>query len=129
MKRLSAEYSNYRRRSERERKAAVEAAQAAQLGELLPILDDLILAEQHGDLDEGPLKAFSEKFRATLTSLGLESYGEAGEEFDPAIHEAVQDASTGEDKVLDTVLRKGYRLRGRVVRSAMVVIGDPAAEE
>ncbi|WKD58633.1 nucleotide exchange factor GrpE [Corynebacterium caspium] len=125
--RLTAEYANYRRRTERERKAAVEEGKAAQIKELLPILDDLDLAAQHGDLAAGPLKAFGDKFRATVESLGAVGFGEIGDNFDPELHEAVQDLSTGEEKVLATVLRKGYRLGDRVIRHAMVLIGDPTA--
>lgn len=124
LQRLSAEYTNYRRRTERERQAAVDAAKAGVVAELLPIVDDLVLAKQHGDLEEGPLKAFADKFRNTLTSLGVEAFGEEGEPFDPEFHEAVQDMSSGEEKVLGTVLRQGFRIGERIIRPAMVVIGD-----
>lgn len=126
LKRVTAEYANYRRRSARERQAAVDGARASVVSELLPIVDDLALAKQHGDLEEGPLKAFAEKFRSTLDSLGVKPFGEEGEAFDPEIHEAVQDSSSGDVKVLGTVLRQGYRLGERTIRNAMVMIADPA---
>lgn len=126
LKRVTAEYANYRRRSERERFAAVAAAKASVVAELLPIVDDLRLAQQHGDLEDGPFKAFADKFHATLGSLGVEAFGEEGEAFNPEVHEAVQDLSSGDEKVLGTVLRQGYRLGERVIRTAMVVIADPA---
>ena len=97
------------------------------LAKLLPILDDLDLARQHGDLNEGPLKSFADKFTDTVTGLKLIPFGEEGEPFDPEIHEAVQDLSSGEDKALGTVLRRGYRVGDKVVRNAMVIIADPAA--
>lgn len=125
LQRVTAEYTNYRRRTERERQAAVEHARAGVVGQLLPILDDLELARRHGDLEDGPLKSFADKFRGTLDSLGLEAFGEEGEPFDPEIHEAVQDASTGDEKVLGNVLRQGFSLGGKTVRTAMVIIGDP----
>lgn len=127
LQRVSAEFANYRRRVDRDRKLDRELAKASIAGELLPMADDLDRAEEHGDLSaEGPLKAFADKFRNTLASLKITPFGEEGEEFDPEIHEAVQDGSTGDRKVVGAVLRRGYRLDERLIRTAMVVIGDPA---
>ncbi|MDO5670066.1 MAG: nucleotide exchange factor GrpE [Corynebacterium sp.] len=126
LQRVSAEYANYRRRTERDRQGIIDTAKASVLAKLLPILDDLDLARQHGDLQEGPLKAFADKFTDTVTGLKLIPFGEEGEAFDPEIHEAVQDLSSGEDKALGTVLRRGYRVGDKVVRNAMVIIADPA---
>lgn len=126
LQRLSAEFTNYRRRVDRDREAERVQAKAKLAGELLVLADDLDRAEEHGDLAEGtPLKAFADKFRGVLTAQGVEAFGVAGEEFNPDIHEAVQDLSEGDDKVLANVLRKGYRINDRVIRTAMVVIGDP----
>lgn len=127
LQRVTAEYANYRRRSTRERQAAVDGARASVVSSLLPIVDDLALAKQHGDLEEGPLKAFAEKFHSTLESLGVTAFGEPGEGFDPEIHEAVQDSSSGDEKVLGTVLRQGYRLGDKTIRNAMVMVADPEA--
>ena len=129
LQRVSAEYANYRRRTERDRQGIIDTAKASVLTQLLPILDDLELARQHGDLNEGPLKAFADKFTDTVTGLKLTPFGEEGETFDPEIHEAVQDLSSGEEKTLGTVLRRGYRVGDRVVRNAMVIIADPAPTE
>lgn len=126
LQRLSAEYANYRRRTERERTQISEQAKARVITELIPLLDDLDLAAQHGDLSEGPLKVFSDKFRAVMQGQNVEAFGVEGEAFDPEIHEAVQDLSEGDTKVLGTVLRKGYRVGDRLVRNAMVIITDPA---
>ena len=125
LQRVTAEYANYRRRTERERQGIIDTARAGVVTQLLPLLDDLDLAEQHGDLNEGPLKSLSDKLINILCGLKVESFGEIGEAFDPEIHEAVQDLSQGDVKVLGTVLRKGYRLGDRVIRTAMVLIGDP----
>lgn len=125
LQRLSAEYANYRRRTERERAQIGEQAKARLLTEMLPLLDDLDLAAQHGDLDEGPLKAFSDKFRSVMEAQNLAAFGEEGDAFDPEVHEAVQDNSQGDTKVVATVLRKGYRVGDRLVRNALVMIGDP----
>ena len=129
LQRLSAEYANYRRRTERDRENIVLSAKASVLTSLLPVLDDLDLAKQHGDLEEGPMKALADKLRDTLTGQKLEAVGAEGEAFDPEIHEAVQDLSSGEDKVIGTVLRKGYRTGERLLRTAMVIIADPAADD
>ena len=97
---------------------------------LLPILDDLELAKQHGDLEEGsPLEKFGSKFRETLKGQNLVTFGEPGEAFDPEIHEAVQDLSSGGEQVVGTVLRKGYKVGDRLVRNAMVIIADPEGSE
>lgn len=129
LQRLSAEYANYRRRTERDRENIVLNAKATVLTSLLPVLDDLDLAKQHGDLEEGPMKALADKLRDTLDGQKLEAFGAEGEAFDPEIHEAVQDLSSGEDKVIGTVLRKGYRMGERLLRTAMVIIADPAADD
>lgn len=129
LQRLNAEYTNYRRRATRERDAAKEAARTQVLQQLLPILDDLELAAQHGDLEEGPLKAFADKFSKTVRDLGVTPFGQAGDAFDPERYEAVQDLSEGDEKVVATVLRRGYAVEERLLRTAMVIIGDPAEQE
>ncbi|APT85559.1 nucleotide exchange factor GrpE [Corynebacterium aquilae] len=125
LQRVTAEYANFRRRTERDRAAVIDTAKGSVLTELLPILDDLGLAAQHGDL-EGPLKSVNDKLHAVLTKFGVQPFGEAGEAFDPERHEAVQDTSTGDDKVLGLVMRQGYAHGERILRTAMVMISDPA---
>ncbi|MCG7457401.1 nucleotide exchange factor GrpE [Corynebacterium sp. ACRPH] len=124
LQRVTAEYTNYRRRVERDRASVITGAKAEVAAELLPILDDLEMAEQHGDLT-GPLKSMSDKLQSVMASMKVEKFGEEGDEFDPNCHEAVQDTSSDDDKVLATILRRGYRLGDRVLRNAMVIIGDP----
>ncbi|MGJ4108049.1 nucleotide exchange factor GrpE [Corynebacterium macclintockiae] len=124
LQRVTAEYTNYRRRVERDRESVITGAKAEVAAGLLPILDDLEMAEQHGDLT-GPLKSMSDKLQSVMASMKVEKCGEEGDEFDPTCHEAVQDTSSGDDKVLATILRRGYRLGDRVLRNAMVIIGDP----
>ena len=125
LQRLNAEYTNYRRRTERDRQAVIENAKSQVIAAFLPILDDLDLARQHGDLNEGPLKAIADKLSSTLASQMLEGFGEEGDAFDPEIHEAVQDLSSGGEQVVGTVLRRGYRVGDKLVRNAMVIIADP----
>lgn len=122
LQRVSAEFANYRRRMDRERTAGIEAARAGVLSELLPVIDDLDRAREHGDLTEGPLKAFADKMVTVLASQGVEAFGEEGDSFDPNVHEAVQDESDGGEPVLGTVLRKGFRMGERILRSAMVIV-------
>lgn len=129
LQRLNAEYTNYRRRTERERVAVAEAAKSKVIEQFLPVLDDLELARQHGDLSEGPLKAIGDKLQGVLDAQGLEPFGAVGDAFDPEIHEAVQDLSTGGEQVLGTVLRRGYKVGDKLVRTAMVVIADGAVPE
>lgn len=126
LQRLNAEYTNYRRRTERDRQAVIETTKAKVLADFLPILDDMELARQHGDLNEGPLKAIADKLSGVLTSNQLTPFGAEGDAFDPEVHEAVQDLSTGDEQVIGTVLRRGYTVGERVVRTAMVIIADPA---
>lgn len=122
LQRVSAEFANYRRRMDRERTAGIEAARAGVLTELLAVVDDLDRARAHGDLEEGPLRAFADKMTALLASQGVEAFGEEGDPFDPNVHEAVQDESDGGEPVLGTVLRKGYRMGERTLRTAMVIV-------
>lgn len=126
LQRVSAEYANYRRRTERERGELANTAKAKFATQLLPLLDDLDLAEQHGDLEQGPMKAFADKFRTIVASQGIKEFGAEGDAFNPEIHEAVQDLSQGDTKAVGTVLRKGYMIGDRLVRNAMVIIADPA---
>lgn len=124
LQRITAEYANYRKRTDRDRVFLRESAKAEVVTDLLPLRDDLDLADQHGDLT-GPLKAVADKLDAVLGGLKVEAFGAEGDGFDPELHEAVQDTSSGDEKVLGTVLRRGYRMGDRTLRTAMVVIADP----
>lgn len=128
LQRLGAEYANYRRRTQAEREQVIENAKAQVVMRFLPIVDDFGLAEQHGDLAEGPMKAFHDKFMNVLDGLKLQAFGDPGDEFDAETYEAVQDMSTGDTKTVGTVLRKGYKLNGRLLRTAMVIIADLPAD-
>jgi molecular chaperone GrpE len=130
LQRLQAEYVNYRRRVERDRDLARGAAVAGVLEALLPVLDDIHLARQHGDLESGPFAAIADKLEATLGRLGLARFGEPGEAFDPTVHEALvhTQAELAEGTVDPTVvqvLQPGYRMGDRVLRAARVAVADP----
>ncbi|GAB2720149.1 nucleotide exchange factor GrpE [Nocardia thraciensis] len=124
LQRLTAEYANYRRRVERDRKAAIDTAKASVVTELLGVLDDLDRAKAHGDLESGPLKSVADKLVDALTKQGLEEFGSEGEPFDPTLHEAVQHEGEGHDPVIGVVMRKGYRFGDRVLRHALVGVTD-----
>ncbi|MQY30999.1 nucleotide exchange factor GrpE [Nocardia aurantia] len=126
LQRLTAEYANYRRRVDRDRKAAVDAAKASVVTELLGVLDDLDRARAHGDLESGPLKSVADKLADALRKQGLDEFGTEGEPFDPTLHEAVQHEGDGHDPVIGVVMRKGYRFGDRVLRHALVGVTDAA---
>jgi molecular chaperone GrpE len=125
LQRISAEYSNYRRRVERDRQLVIDTAKAQVVGQLLTVLDDIERAAEHGDLS-GAFKAVADKVVATLQAQGLVSFGAIGDGFDPEVHEAVQHSTSPEfDKpTITAVLRLGYRFGERVLRPAMVAVTD-----
>jgi len=129
LKRLQAEYANYRRRTEEQREIEIERAKGSVAKGLLPVLDDLDRAEKHGDLEEGsPLAVIAEKLRGVVARLGVERYGEAGELFDPQHHEAIFQAPTPGTEVptILEVVEVGYRLGASELRPAKVVVAVPA---
>lgn len=129
LQRVTAEYANYRKRTEANREADRERAIGDAVQGLLPVLDDLERAEQHGDLVEGSAFAtIATKLRATVERLGLIPFGETGEPFDPQIHEAISQQPAA-DIAADTVaavVETGYRLGSTTVRVAKVVVSVPA---
>jgi molecular chaperone GrpE len=131
LQRLHAEYANYRKRVERDREAVITSAKATVVSDLLPLLDDLERAEQHGDLT-GAFKAVADKLVGSLQRSGLEPFGKEGEPFDPSVHEAVQHSTSPEvaGPTVTTVLRRGYRFGDRTLRAALVGVTDhePAPE-
>ncbi len=130
LQRVSAEYANYRKRVDRDRVAVVEMATAGLLSGLLPVLDDIDRAREHGDLS-GPFAAVATSLEQLTGKLGLEQYGEVGEPFDPSVHEALMQATPDPEAAVATcaaVLQKGYRLTGgRVLRPARVSVAEPGA--
>lgn len=125
LRRLTAEYANYRKRTEANALLEKQRAQAAAVSPLISVLDDLDRAEKHGDLEEGSAFAtIAQKIRAALERLGLESFGEPGEAFDPQRHEAIAQVpvpGTEEHTVLD-VVERGYRIGDVELRPAKVAV-------
>ena len=131
LQRVKAEYDNYRKRALRDQQLAAERTKAAVVTQLLPVLDDLDRARSHGDLESGPLKSVADKLATALEGLGLSGFGDEGDEFDPALHEAVQHEGEGTHPVVGTVMRRGYKVGDQVVRHALVGVVDtvPDADE
>jgi len=129
LQRISAEYSNYRRRVERDRQLVIETAKAQVVTQLLTVVDDIERAQEHGDLS-GAFKAVADKVVAALQAQGLEPFGAIGDGFDPDVHEAVQHGTSPDvDKpTVTAVLRLGYRFGDRVLRPAMVAVTDAGGD-
>ena len=130
LQRLQAEYVNYKKRVDRDRDVIRTTAVASVVESLLPILDDIHMARQAGDLSEGPFAAIADKLESILGRYGVERLGEAGQEFDPNVHEALMhieaelpEGATGTTVV--QVLQPGYRIGDRLVRAARVSVADP----
>lgn len=124
---LEQQYNAYVKRSKAEALASHDRGVAAVAEALIPVLDDIDLARKHGDLAEGPFASIAEKLEATLARFGVERYGAEGEEFDPAVHEALMHAHSSEvtTTTVQTVLQPGYRVKDRVLRAARVAVVDP----
>lgn len=122
--RLAAEYDNFRRRSREEKDATYSSATADTVSELLPIIDNLERAAAFDDgekVKEG-LKMILSTVGASLSKLGVETFGEAGDKFDPNLHNAVmhdEDDSERENEITD-VFQKGYKRGNKIIRFAMV---------
>lgn len=127
---LESEYHAYVRRTKRDIQDAKQQAGADLLESLLPVMDEIQLARQHGDLKDGPFAKIAEKFEGILTKGGVERIGKVGETFDPTVHQAISHAVAElPEGVTDTtvvqVMQAGYRIGERVVRPAMVAVADP----
>jgi molecular chaperone GrpE len=131
LQRVKAEYDNYRKRALRDQQLVAERTKAAVVTQLLPVLDDLDRARNHGDLESGPLRSVADKLATALEGLGLSGFGDEGDEFDPSLHEAVQHEGEGTHPIVGTVMRRGYKVGDQVVRHALVGVVDtvPDAEE
>ena len=126
--RMMAEYDNFRKRSAKEREGVYTDAVADSLKEILPIIDNLERAEKSEGAEQilSGLKMIMTQAEETLKKLGVESYGEAGEVFDPQIHNAVmhiEDEEHGESEVVE-VLQKGYKKGDRIIRHSMVKVAN-----
>ncbi len=126
LQRLQAEYVNYKRRVDRDRDLVRENATFGVLVSMLPVLDDIDRAREHGEL-EGGFKAVAESLERVVSGLGLTKYGAKGDEFDPNVHEALMHGHSPEVTTtsVEHVAQAGYRIGDRVVRAAKVTVLDP----
>ncbi|MFG2106124.1 nucleotide exchange factor GrpE [Micromonospora chersina] len=126
VQRVSAEYANYRKRVDRDRSLVQEQATGTVLTALLPILDDLDRAREHGDL-VGPFGSVADQLTAALGKFGLTAFGEQGDPFDPTRHEAVAHQTSADvtEPTCVQVMRRGYQLGERLLRPALVAVADP----
>ncbi|MFB7364721.1 nucleotide exchange factor GrpE [Streptomyces hydrogenans] len=126
LQRLQAEYQNYRRRVERDRVTVKEIAVASLLTELLPVLDDIGRAREHGEV-VGGFKSVAESLETVVAKMGLQQFGKEGEPFDPTIHEALMHSYAPDvtETTCVAILQPGYRIGERTVRPARVAVAEP----
>jgi molecular chaperone GrpE len=132
--RLAADFDNYKKRSRQEHLETIQHASADLIARLLPGLDDLHKALDHKPegIDEAWAKGLElsvRKLEEALRAHGLEEIEAVGKPFDPSVHEAIgheESAELPEDTVVQE-LRRGYRIRDRVVRPALVKVARPPA--
>ncbi|GGT53454.1 nucleotide exchange factor GrpE [Streptomyces purpureus] len=126
LQRLQAEYQNYRRRVERDRVTVKEIAVAGLLTELLPVLDDIGRAREHGEL-VGGFKSVAESLETVAAKMGLQQFGKEGEPFDPTIHEALMHSYAPDvtETTCVAILQPGYRIGERTIRPARVAVAEP----
>ncbi|GAA4002498.1 MULTISPECIES: nucleotide exchange factor GrpE [Streptomyces] len=126
LQRLQAEYQNYRRRVDRDRVTVKEIAVANLLSELLPVLDDIGRAREHGEL-VGGFKSVAESLETVAAKMGLQQFGKEGEPFDPTIHEALMHSYAPDvtETTCVAILQPGYRFGERTIRPARVAVAEP----
>ncbi|WP_043667230.1 nucleotide exchange factor GrpE [Streptomyces xylophagus] len=126
LQRLQAEFQNYRRRVERDRIAVKEIAVANLLTELMPTLDDIGRAREHGEL-VGGFKSVAESLETAAAKMGLQQFGKEGEPFDPTIHEALMHSYAPDvtETTCVAILQPGYRIGERTIRPARVAVAEP----
>ncbi|WP_152346980.1 nucleotide exchange factor GrpE [Brevibacterium sp. CFH 10365] len=126
LKRINAEYAAYRMRADRERERAALGGTIKVVEALIPVLDEVKLARENGDVT-GPFETHVNKLVESLNKIGVEQYGEVGDEFDPNIHEALmqQPSDEVENPTLFLVMQPGYRIGERIIRAARVGVQQP----
>lgn len=127
--RLAAEYDNFRKRSQKEKDGIYANGKADTAAKLLPVYDNLARALQQPTEDAAFKKGVEltkTELEKIFTALGIESFGEAGDTFDPNFHNAVmhlEDESKGENEIT-AVFQKGFKLGDKVIRFAMVQVAN-----
>ena len=127
LQRLQAEYSNYRKRVDRDRQLIAENATYRVLAPIIEVLDTIDRAREHGDVDGG-FKAVADQLEGIVANLGLTRFGQSGDAFDPNLHEALSHMGTDPEVEVVTcrhIAKAGYKIGDRVVRAAQVLVVDP----
>lgn len=126
LQRLQAEYANYKKRVDRDRSLARQGGVEAVVLDLLPVLDSIEAAREHGEL-AGGFKLVADELERLAAKYGLSVYGEVGEPFDPNVHEALMHLPLEgvEVTTVSAVMQKGVRLNDRVLRPARVGVAEP----
>ena len=126
LQRLQAEYVNYKKRVDRDRELVQQNARLGILSALLPVLDDLDRAREHGELDGG-FKAVADSLERIVSGQGLQRFGSPGDEFDPRFHEALMHGHSPDvtTSTCQNIVQAGYTIGDRVVRPALVTVVDP----
>ncbi|TFB70934.1 nucleotide exchange factor GrpE [Cryobacterium sp. Hz9] len=129
LKRVTAEYANYRRRTEANRAIEKERVTGDIVKILIPVLDDIYRAEKHGDLvPDSAFATIAAKLRSSVERLGLTSFGAVGDPFDPTMHEAIfqQPSAAVDTETVGDVAETGYYLGSTLLRAAKVVVQVPS---
>ena len=128
--RLAAEYDNFRKRTQAEKLAMYDDATAKAVTEILPIADSLDMAIQNSqDAPEQFLKGLEmvrNQLNTSLAKLNIEAFGETGEQFDPALHNAIskiESEDLGENQI-SQVFQRGYKIADKIIRHAMVQVAN-----
>ena len=126
LQRLQAEYVNYKRRVDRDRDLSRKVTIEGVLKDFLSVLDDVRSAREHDELSGG-FKAVAEEIERITSKYGLETFGQAGDPFNPHIHEALLHAhAEGIDgPTCVEILQPGYRIGDRILRPARVAVAEP----
>lgn len=126
LKRINAEYAAYRMRADRERERAAAGGTIKVVEALVPVLDEVRLAQENGDVS-GPFEAHVNKLLDALAKVGVEQYGAVGDEFDPRLHEALMQQPSDDVEVptVFMVMQPGYRMGDRIIRAARVGVQQP----
>ena len=126
LQRVQAEYVNYKRRVDRDRDLVRQNATFSVLSAMLPVLDDIDRAREHGEL-EGGFKAVADSLDRIVAGQGLVKFGKPGDPFDPRFHEALMHAHSAEvtTTTCRDIISAGYQIGERVVRPAQVTVVDP----
>ncbi|MBQ0135358.1 MAG: nucleotide exchange factor GrpE [Oscillospiraceae bacterium] len=128
--RLAAEYDNFRKRTAKEKEESFTNAKSTVFQDFLPVLDNF---DRALEADTGAVEDFKKgiemtytQFLSVFTKYGVETFGEAGEQFDPNIHNAVMhvDDESLDTNVVTDVFQKGYKIKEKILRPAMVKVAN-----